>query len=166
MGRISQHHALSLIQRYPVTEKEKKDLTPPGERDRINISGFHETKELNCTTGRLSNVIPQIPNDPNFKSTDILHSRQSLPVWQHRNQIMEVISRNSVILISGETGSGKTTQVPQYILEYCTQEKQPCRIICSEPRRLAALSVAERVSCERSEGIGQTVGYQIRLESK
>lgn len=57
-------------------------------------------------------------------------------------------------------------QVPQMILDYCCAQKKPCRIFCTQPRRLAALSVAERVASERGEKIGQTVGYQIRLESK
>jgi HrpA-like RNA helicase len=60
----------------------------------------------------------------------------------------------------------KYLQVPQMILDYCEEKKQPCRIFCTQPRRIAALSIAERVATERAEKIGQTVGYQIRLESK
>lgn len=52
------------------------------------------------------------------------------------------------------------------ILDYCEEKKLPCRIFCTQPRRIAALSIAERVATERGEKIGQTVGYQIRLESK
>lgn len=63
-------------------------------------------------------------------------------------------------------GSGKTTQVPQYILEQFTKEKKKCRIMCTQPRRLAATSIAERVSQERNEILGRTVGYQIRLDSR
>ena len=57
-------------------------------------------------------------------------------------------------------------QVPQMILDDCCARNQQCRILCTQPRRIAALSVAERVAAERGERIGQTVGYQIRLESK
>nr|KAG5703112.1 hypothetical protein BaRGS_012174 [Batillaria attramentaria] len=57
-------------------------------------------------------------------------------------------------------------QVPQMILDDCYSKNQQCRILCTQPRRIAALSVAERVAAERAERIGQTVGYQIRLESK
>ena len=57
-------------------------------------------------------------------------------------------------------------QVPQMILDDCYARNQQCRILCTQPRRIAALSVAERVAAERGERIGQTVGYQIRLESK
>lgn len=69
-------------------------------------------------------------------------------------------------MITGDTGSGKTTQVPQYLLELFSEKKEPARIICTQPRRIAAISVAERVASERAEHLGGTVGYQIRLESK
>lgn len=63
-------------------------------------------------------------------------------------------------------GSGKTTQVPQYILEKYAQYQTNCRIICTQPRRLAATSIAERVSQERNDQLGNSVGYQIRLDSR
>jgi len=59
-----------------------------------------------------------------------------------------------------------SVQVPQMILDDSQSQKRPCRIFCTQPRRLSALSVAERVAAERGEKIGETVGYQIRLESK
>lgn len=52
------------------------------------------------------------------------------------------------------------------ILDYCNENNKACRIFCTQPRRIAALSIAERVCCERGEKVGQAVGYQIRLESK
>ena len=79
---------------------------------------------------------------------------------------LETIESNQVVIISGDTGCGKTTQLPQYLLEYCAQNQKPCHIVCAEPRRLAAISVAERICVERTESIGRTVGYQIRLESR
>ncbi|RWS31417.1 putative ATP-dependent RNA helicase YTHDC2-like protein [Leptotrombidium deliense] len=172
MGRISQQHTLHLLQRYPVSDKERKELQPFTEKERIN-SATHgnvgiDSKELNCTTGRLSSVIPQVPPPVQRSSSynDLLLFRQSLPIWSCRNNIVRAIDENNVVLISGDTGCGKTTQVPQFILEYSTFAGKPCRVITTEPRRLAALSVAERVAFERGENIGQTVGYQIRLESK
>lgn len=63
-------------------------------------------------------------------------------------------------------GSGKTTQVPQYIMEQYTQANRECRIICTQPRRLAATSIATRISQERNDTLGKSVGYQIRLDSR
>lgn len=69
-------------------------------------------------------------------------------------------------MITGDTGSGKTTQVPQYLLELSSEKDEPVRIVCTQPRRIAAISVAERVANERGEPLGGTVGYQIRLENR
>ena len=64
-----------------------------------------------------------------------------------------------VIVISGETGCGKTTQLPQYILESEIESGRGafCNIICTQPRRISAMAVAERVSAERGEPLGETV---------
>ena len=71
-------------------------------------------------------------------------------------------------MVSGETGCGKTTQLPQFILEeeISSLRGADCNIICTQPRRISAISVAARISSERGESLGETVGYQIRLESK
>lgn len=114
--------------------------------------------------GRLNNSIPQVPQlKTNY---DVLHFRNSLTVMAKREEILHTLAYNQVIIVSGETGCGKTTQIPQFILENCQQKNQTCRIICTQPRRLSAVSVAERVAFERDEKIGQTFGYQIRLESR
>jgi hypothetical protein len=75
---------------------------------------------------------------------------------------------SQVLVISGETGCGKTTQLPQFVLEEEIDNLRgaDCSIICTQPRRISAISVAARVASERGEELGETVGYQIRLESK
>lgn len=114
--------------------------------------------------GRLSSCIPQVPQ---LKTNmELLPFRKSLPVYNMRDEILNAINSNQVTVIAGETGSGKTTQIPQYIMEQCQQRNQSCRLICTQPRRLAAVSIAERVSSERDEKVGHTFGYQIRLESR
>ena len=70
--------------------------------------------------------------------------------------------QHQVSIISGETGSGKTTQVPQYILDNACKKSQKVRIICTEPRRIAAITVSERVAQETGTNFGDMVGYQIR----
>ncbi|KAL4184891.1 hypothetical protein AMTRI_Chr10g227850 [Amborella trichopoda] len=76
--------------------------------------------------------------------------------------------KGRVLVVSGETGCGKTTQLPQFIIEEEIESLRgtECNIICTQPRRISAISVASRISSERGENLGETVGYQIRLEAK
>ena len=95
----------------------------------------------------------------------MLSKRTSLPAAQYRVDVCKLIKDNQVVLISGETGCGKTTQVPQFLLDD-REIGSVSRIVVTQPRRLSAISVAERIAAERCEKIGDTVGYNIRLESE
>ncbi|XP_076294803.1 3'-5' RNA helicase YTHDC2 [Lasioglossum baleicum] len=163
LQKTSRQSIYNLLQSFPLNHKECQDLLPPVERERpinTDVSVSTNTKAM----GRLNNSVSQVPQ---LKTNlDVLNFRKSLPVFSVREDIINALNSNDVIIIGGETGSGKTTQVPQFILEHCQQIHQPCRIICTQPRRLSAVSVAERVAFERDEKIGQTFGYQIRLESR
>ncbi|CAN6451781.1 unnamed protein product [Victoria cruziana] len=92
--------------------------------------------------------------------------RRSLPVYKERDTLLSAISQNQVIVVSGETGCGKTTQLPQYILESEIDAVRgaSCNIICTQPRRISAMAVSERVAAERGEKLGESVGYKVRLE--
>ncbi|KZC09687.1 PREDICTED: ATP-dependent RNA helicase DHX36 [Dufourea novaeangliae] len=92
--------------------------------------------------------------------------RLKLPAYEKRSEILELIKENQVAVISGETGCGKTTQVPQFILDDQIEQGNGsiARIICTQPRRISAISVAERVAAERAERLGKSVGFHIRLE--
>ncbi|GFP86213.1 ATP-dependent RNA helicase dhx36 [Phtheirospermum japonicum] len=96
----------------------------------------------------------------------MLEFRRSLPAHKERDTLLNTISQNQVVVVSGETGCGKTTQLPQYILESEIEAARgaACSIICTQPRRISAISVAERVAAERGEKIGESVGYRVRLE--
>lgn len=89
--------------------------------------------------------------------------RKSLPVFPFRQPLLDAINEHQVLIIEGETGSGKTTQIPQYLFEagYCSEGK---KIGCTQPRRVAAMSVAARVSQEMAKKLGNEVGYSIRFE--
>ncbi|OIW12193.1 hypothetical protein TanjilG_28601 [Lupinus angustifolius] len=94
--------------------------------------------------------------------------REKLPAFKMKSEFLKAVQKNQVLVVSGETGCGKTTQLPQFILEEeisCLRGAD-CNIICTQPRRISAISVAARVSAERGENLGGTVGYQIRLETK
>ncbi|NXE05029.1 DHX9 helicase, partial [Lophotis ruficrista] len=97
----------------------------------------------------------------------IQQEREALPVKDFESEILDAIHHNSVVVIRGATGCGKTTQVPQYILdEYIkTNRAAECNIVVTQPRRISAVSVAERVSYERGEQPGQSCGYSVRFES-
>lgn len=97
----------------------------------------------------------------------MLRGRQSLPAWGLRHQIIAAINDNQVTIISGETGSGKSTQAVQFILDEMIQLKRgsAINIICTQPRRISALGLADRVSDERCSLVGEEVGYAIRGES-
>eukprot|EP01043_Picozoa_sp_COSAG02_P022331 COSAG02_NODE_1158_length_14185_cov_21.954778_9_plen_489_part_00 len=94
--------------------------------------------------------------------------RAKLPAAKKRAELLELMASSQALVVSGETGCGKTTQVPQFLLDDMIESERgaSCYIICTQPRRISAVSVAERVADERGEKIGQSVGYQIRLESK
>ncbi|BDA50474.1 3'-5' RNA helicase YTHDC2 [Coccomyxa sp. Obi] len=98
--------------------------------------------------------------------TAITSTRNSLPIAPYRSDILQAIASHQVVLVAGETGCGKTTQVPQFLLEDAWAAGRGCRIMCTQPRRISAISIAERVAAERGERCGTTVGYTIRLESK
>ena len=95
-------------------------------------------------------------------------ARMSLPVYSQGKEVLDHIANNDVTICMAATGSGKTTQIPQMILdEYIDRgEGAICNIICTQPRRLAAISVADRVAKERGETLGKSIGYHVRFDAK
>lgn len=134
-----------------INPQEKKNLS-------LNLVSIGSANRFNSS---VSITIPPISYNQICVTT-----RENLPIHSRRQEILDLINFNQVILIESSTGSGKSTQVPQFILEECSVEKNPCRIIVAEPKRICAIALADRVSFERGEATGSTVGYQIRLESK
>lgn len=98
----------------------------------------------------------------------MLKARQNLPAWQKRDEIVNAVNSSQVVIISGETGSGKSTQSIQFILDdmILRQLGEAVNIICTQPRRISALGLAERVSEERCSQVGREIGYAIRGESR
>lgn len=101
-------------------------------------------------------------------SDEIAEVRKSLPVYQLRESFLKSIDQNQVLIVVGETGSGKTTQLPQFLYEegYSKSKNSntPLKIGCTQPRRVAATSVATRVAEEVGCVLGEEVGYSIRFE--
>ena len=98
----------------------------------------------------------------------MLGVRRGLPSFKMMQQILAAIDTHQVVVISGATGCGKTTQIPQFILDSMVLQGNggACNIVCTQPRRISAIGVATRVAQERAEEVGQSAGYQIRMESK
>jgi len=107
-------------------------------------------KSIMGTTGKITNL-------------SIKEQREGLPVYKLKNQLVQAVIDNNVLIVVGETGSGKTTQITQYLAEagFCSGGK---KIGCTQPRRVAAVSVAKRVAEEFGCDIGQEVGYTIRFD--
>ncbi|KAG5952596.1 hypothetical protein E4U53_000472 [Claviceps sorghi] len=105
----------------------------------------------------------------NFQA--MLQFRMQLPMWQFRSQVLKAVDDNQVVIVCGETGCGKSTQVPSFLLEHELLQGKHCKIYCTEPRRISAISLAKRVSEELGENKGDLgtnrslVGYSIRLEA-
>ncbi|CAD0202068.1 unnamed protein product [Chrysodeixis includens] len=146
-----------LCNAFPITSKEKDDLSSCPEKER-------SPQLTHKSMGQLNNGVAQVPNTQ--YNPDLLKFREKLPVYEQRQDLINAVLHNQVIIVAGATGCGKTTQLPQLVLDYCQEHKQPARMYCTQPRRISAVAVAERVAYERMEKIGQSIGYQIRLESR
>ncbi|EWZ36789.1 Pre-mRNA-splicing factor ATP-dependent RNA helicase-like protein cdc28 [Fusarium oxysporum] len=97
------------------------------------------------------------------KVLSIQETRKSLPIYQYRDEFLAALEQYQVLVIVGETGSGKTTQLPQYLHE-AGYTKNGMKVGCTQPRRVAAMSVAARVADEVGVKVGNEVGYTIRFE--
>ncbi|KAH8100720.1 P-loop containing nucleoside triphosphate hydrolase protein [Cristinia sonorae] len=104
--------------------------------------------------------------DPQLE--EMRKTRESLPVYTKSKDVLAHIENNDVTILMAATGSGKTTQIPQLILDQwiARGDGAKCNILCTQPRRIAAISVAGRVAAERGEPVGRSVGYQVRFEAK
>eukprot|EP00045_Choanoeca_perplexa_P016059 m.211780 g.211780 ORF g.211780 m.211780 type:complete len:683 (-) comp17156_c0_seq1:1776-3824(-) len=109
-------------------------------------------------------VVPAVkPSPGDFE--ELQRIRRSLPIFEARDALIKAIGKAQVSIVVGETGSGKTTQLPQYLLE--SKLAGPGKAIaCTQPRRVAAITVAQRVAQERGVQLGAKVGYSVRFDDK
>ncbi|KAJ5719494.1 hypothetical protein N7493_007949 [Penicillium malachiteum] len=98
------------------------------------------------------------------KYFSILKTRRDLPVHQQRDEFLQLYQQSQILVFVGETGSGKTTQIPQFVLFDDLPQTQRKMVACTQPRRVAAMSVAQRVAAEMDVKLGEEVGYSIRFE--
>ena len=102
------------------------------------------------------------PHSAQYKK--ILEARKKLPVYTQMDEFMKMFNENQVIVMVGETGSGKTTQIPQFVAYSDLPHTKGKLVACTQPRRVAAMSVAKRVADEMDVQLGRHVGYSIRFE--
>lgn len=96
-----------------------------------------------------------------------ISKRQNLPAWQKRQELVTVINSNKVTLVTGETGSGKSTQIVQFILDELNAKGNfESKIMCTQPRRISTIGLAERITEERVDKVGNETGYIIRGENR
>lgn len=130
--------------------------TPGDERTKNLISEWKKSQmDKNISYGKRTNL-------------SIKEQRESLPIFPMRSNLVKAIKENQFLVIVGETGSGKTTQIVQYLAEEGLDKvRGEQKIIgCTQPRRVAAVSVAKRVAEEYGCNVGEEVGYNIRFEDK
>ena len=157
------------IKEYKPNKIKKKDIND-NEKNKIkdnsssNSSDTEILKKLDekidvIKEEKINKFTGQVYSDNYYK---LLQKRKSLPVWTSKKQILDLVEKNRIVIIQGETGSGKTTQIPQFLLEAGYYGG----IVCTQPRRVAAMSIAKRVSQEMEVELGEQVGYTVRFDDK
>ncbi|KAF8636059.1 hypothetical protein AX14_010491, partial [Amanita brunnescens Koide BX004] len=108
------------------------------------------------------NPFTKVPHTQQYRN--ILETRKKLPVFAQMEEFYKMFSENQIIVMVGETGSGKTTQIPQFVVYSDLPHTRGKLVACTQPRRVAAMSVAKRVADEMDVELGRQVGYSIRFE--
>lgn len=122
------------------------------------------------TTAAMAKEAEEGPNNPfsgkplSSQYMSILKTRRNLPVHAQRDEFLEMYHNSQILVFVGETGSGKTTQIPQFVLFDELPHLNGKIVACTQPRRVAAMSVARRVADEMDVDLGDEVGYSIRFE--
>ena len=138
--------------------KRKIDLSNDDDGGSGTLQDLNNNESVSATINKWTGM----PYTPRYYS--ILATRKKLPVYQFQADLIQAVRDHQFVVVEGETGSGKTTQIPQFLVEanFC----QPGRtsIACTQPRRVAATSIAQRVAEEMDVPLGKEVGYTIRFE--
>lgn len=129
---------------------------------KLDLGGsFQNNNKLNKNSDEKNPWTGQSFSDRYFS---ILETRKRLPVYQFKDKLVEAVLNNQCVVVEGETGSGKTTQIPQFLLEAGLAKQGKKAVACTQPRRVAATSIAARVADELDVELGAEVGYTIRFE--
>ena len=157
IGKKKKHNLESFLESTSSSNKKQKNDNNNNDNSIITNSSSNkiipeETQTINPYTKK--------PFSKNYYN--LLKKRKTLPAWEAKKNILKLFNENQIIIIQGETGSGKTTQIPQFLL----QDGYNKGIAVTQPRRVAAQSVAKRVSEEMDVVLGEEVGYSVRFDDK
>ncbi|KTW26460.1 hypothetical protein T552_02939 [Pneumocystis carinii B80] len=141
-------------------ETEDENIKETSEIKGMNILEIEQSKNTNG----IKNVIKEKKSKKELcqKKKELLKDRMKLPIWNARLRLIKEMEDSRVIILLGEPGSGKSTQLPQFLLK-CNYTKNN-RIAVTQPRRIAAINLAKRVSEEVGTNLGERVGYSIRFD--
>ncbi|KAK4998496.1 DEAH-box ATP-dependent RNA helicase prp43 [Elasticomyces elasticus] len=147
---------------YPADHKAATN----GAQHSTSLASFtrHATTSKDATAAENGPNNPVNGNQLSQRYFGILKTRRTLPVHVQRDEFLQMYQKNQILVFVGETGSGKTTQIPQFVLFDDLPQQQAKMVACTQPRRVAAMSVAQRVAQEMDVTLGEEVGYSIRFE--
>src|SRR3990167_1249826 len=155
MGRYPKYQDLDNEVETNISELSESFNTPVRNPIKIEVKNHHIEPGRKFDEGRAAVKHEMIQTDPT-----------QLPIARLKEKILETIFKNQVTIISGDTGSGKSTQIPQYIYNESIKRGKKWSIICSQPRRIAATSLATRVASEMDQPVGKVVGFQISMDKQ
>lgn len=141
------------------------------EYDNTNDQSQRGNKKRNTNTSKRRDI-DKLRNEYQLKIKtagfkDSMNNRAKLPAWDKKNDLIKTIMNNKVSLITGETGSGKSTQIVQFILDELNKNDDfVSNIVCTQPRRISTIGLSDRISDERCDASGNETGYIIRGENK
>jgi ATP-dependent helicase HrpA len=157
---------LRQLQQGPSPLEDAEDIRR--DSDRINKVSARTTrrKDLLAELTQLADRLEQsaAERERRYRRRPHLHYPSALPITPRRQEIVQAIQRHPVVIISGETGCGKSTQIPKMCLE--AGRGIAGKIGCTQPRRIAAITIAHRIAEELGETLGRTVGYKIRFQDR
>ncbi|XP_063226308.1 probable ATP-dependent RNA helicase spindle-E [Bacillus rossius redtenbacheri] len=164
VDNIRKSEILKMAATMQIRDPEPSERSVPGPSG-IDMEGIDTTVSLATNLPDLSDLDPGDTDVYNLY--DFTHTvDSSLPIYKNREMIVRSVEGNQVTILQGPTGCGKSTQVPQYILDDCFQKQKPCNIIITQPRRIAAITVARRVAHERKWQLPSVVGFHVGLNNQ
>ncbi|KAK2718300.1 probable ATP-dependent RNA helicase DHX34 [Artemia franciscana] len=153
---ISKLNSVPFTIHFPSTEFLFSHL-PPRDRDDTRVA--LRKSDIDDVKIIIQLYVNFLQKDKFSKLKKLRQSQKNLPIADYREEIVDAIQHNQVVIVAGDTGCGKSTQVPQYLLHAGFK-----KIACTQPRRIACISLSNRVSFETLDEFGSQIGYQIRFE--